>query len=224
MIILGIDTSSAVCGLALSEAASGETVAMAQVALQIPNAHSEKIMPLLAELLLKAGIDKKEIGAIAVSIGPGSFTGLRIGLSTAKGLAYGLRIPLAGIPTLDVIAEKAAFIENPLFVATSSRKNEFYFCSYIKGQRNSDYQVVSADELIKKIKPGTALICDAAEIIKEKIPENIKQEVRFMEESWVYPDTYCLNKLGYRKLAMGQADSLCALVPLYVQGFRGTKM
>lgn len=223
MIILGIDTSSAVCGLALSEAILDEIKPIAQIGLNIPNAHSEKIMLLLEDLLRNAGVDKKSIGAIAVSIGPGSFTGLRIGLSTAKGLAYGLDIPIVSTPTLDVIAEKVKFLENPLVVATTSRKNEFYCCSYEQGQRTSDYLVLTEEELFHKVVPDTVLICDAAERIIGKMPENLRKSVLIMDKSFSYPDAFYVTTMGYRKIISRQTDSLSELVPMYVQGFRGSK-
>lgn len=223
MIILGIDTSSAVCGLALSDAGPGGVQPVAQIGLNIPNAHSEKIMLLLDELLRSASVDKKNIGAIAVSIGPGSFTGLRIGLSTAKGLAYGLQIPIVSVPTLDVIAEKVRFLEKPVVVATPSRKNEYYACSYICGKKTSDYLVVTGEELITHVVPDSVLICDAAFAIINKMPEEIRKKVLVMETTYAYPDAFYVTTMGYRKFVSGQLDSLSSLVPMYIQVFRGSK-
>ena len=224
MIILGIETSSAVCGLALSEAGPEEIRPMGQVGLNIPNAHSEKIMELLDGLLKSADLDKKSIQAIAVSIGPGSFTGLRIGLSTAKGLAFGLQIPVVSVPTLDVIAEKVKFLKIPLIVATTSRRNEYYACTYSNGQRTSDVSVLSGEELIGRLHPDTALVCDAPAAIKEKLPPDLSGKVLIMDKVHAYPDVFFVTTLGYRKFAGGGTDSLDTLVPMYVQGFRGTKM
>jgi tRNA threonylcarbamoyladenosine biosynthesis protein TsaB len=219
MVILGIETSSSVCGLALSDANEEGVKPIAQIGLNIPNAHSEKIMTLLDALLQNAGLDKKNIRGIAVSIGPGSFTGLRIGLSTAKGLAFGLEIPVIGVPTLDVIAEKARFFERPVVVATASRRNEFYFCSYLNGERQIDYLVVSGEELVFRLKSGDILICDTAETLMNKIPSG----VRLLDKIYSYPDSYFATVLGYKKLSGGNVDALDTLAPMYVQGFRGSK-
>lgn len=223
MIILGVETSSAICGLALSEAGSGEIKPIAQVGLNIPNAHSEKIMELLDGLLRSSGLDKKCINAIAVSIGPGSFTGLRIGLSTAKGLAFGLQIPVVSVPTLDVIAEKVRFLKIPLIIATRSRKNEYYACSYLQGKRTSDVSALSGEELIDRLIPDTALICDTPAAIEEKLPSDLKAKILIMDMVYAYPDVFYVTALGYIRLQSGETDPLDTLVPMYIQGFRGSK-
>ncbi|MBL7959634.1 tRNA (adenosine(37)-N6)-threonylcarbamoyltransferase complex dimerization subunit type 1 TsaB [bacterium] len=224
MIILGIDTSSAVCGIALSEAVSDKLKPIAQIGPNIPNTHSEKIMPLLDDLLKTTGVEKKSINAIAISIGPGSFTGLRIGLSTAKGLALGLNIPIVSVPSLDVIAEKVRFIDKTLHIATSSRKDEFYYCSYKQGRRISDYTVLTTMEIINKIEPETVLISDKTEAIINQIPEKTREKVMVMSKEFSYPDVFFVTVLGHRKILNRQMDTLSALVPMYVQGFRGTKV
>ena len=224
MIILGIETSSIVCGLALSDGILQDVRPIAQIGLNIPNAHSEKIMLLMDELLMNSGIEKRNIEGIAVSIGPGSFTGLRIGLSTAKGLAYGLDVPVVGVPTLDVIAEKVKFLDKKLHVATSSRKNEYYYSSYLGGEKIYDYEVVSSEELVNRIQPDSALISDNAMAIVDSIPEKIRKSVLILEKDFAHPDAYYVAKLGYQKILNRQIDSLGSLVPMYVQEFRGSKV
>ncbi len=219
MVILGIETSSRVCGLSLSEAAPGGLTPIGQIGLNIPNAHSERIMTLLDALLQSAGLDKSHLKAIAVSLGPGSFTGLRIGLSTAKGLAYGLDIPLVGVPTLDVIAEPFRFVTAPLIIATVSRKKEYYCCKYSSGERLMDYSVMSEDELVASVKEGDTVISDAGEDLKSQIREG----AIVLDNRHSYPDAYYVSVLGYKKLALGIHDPMDTLVPMYVQGFRGTK-
>jgi len=96
MLILGIDTTTLSCSVALLQ---GDSV-LAELTLNIRKTHSERLMPLLDLMLTEAGIKIEEVGAIAVASGPGSFTGLRIGVSTARALAQGLRIPAARCPPL----------------------------------------------------------------------------------------------------------------------------
>ncbi|MBL7994160.1 tRNA (adenosine(37)-N6)-threonylcarbamoyltransferase complex dimerization subunit type 1 TsaB [bacterium] len=223
MIILGIDTSSAVCGIALSEAVSDKLKPIAQIGPNIPNTHSEKIMPLLDDLLKTTGVERKSLNAIAVSIGPGSFTGLRIGLSTAKGLAFGLNIPIVSVPSLDVIAENVGLVDKTLHIATSSRKDEFYYCSYKQGRRTSDYAVLTTMEIIKKIEPESVLVSDKSEAITSQMPEKTREQVMVMSKEFSYPNVFFVTVLGHRKILNKQIDTLRVLVPMYVQGFRGTK-
>jgi tRNA threonylcarbamoyladenosine biosynthesis protein TsaB len=103
MTVLGIETATRVCGTALVR--DGEVIAESHLA--APQIHSEKLLSLIDGLLRKAGIPVKELDGIACSTGPGSFTGLRIGLSVAKGLAYAADLPLAAVPTLEALALRA---------------------------------------------------------------------------------------------------------------------
>lgn len=98
-LILQIDTSTTICSVALSE--NGETLAV--IDFDEPNAHAAKLTILIAEILKQTNRAMKDLSAVAVSMGPGSYTGLRIGVSTAKGLCYALDIPLIAINTLEAL-------------------------------------------------------------------------------------------------------------------------
>ncbi len=100
MIVLGIETATAVCAVALVD----DDVVRAERRYEIPQAHSEKLMECVDDCLKSAGLILSSIDGIAISIGPGSFTGLRIGLSVAKGLAFAAGKPLVGVPTLEALA------------------------------------------------------------------------------------------------------------------------
>ena len=101
MSILSIDTSSQVSSVSVL---SAECVA-AEISMQGALTHSETLMPHIETALAMARVKKDELDGIAVSIGPGSFTGLRIGLASAKMIAYGLHIPLIAVPTLEALAD-----------------------------------------------------------------------------------------------------------------------
>ncbi|WON95273.1 tRNA (adenosine(37)-N6)-threonylcarbamoyltransferase complex dimerization subunit type 1 TsaB [Sphingobacterium sp. UGAL515B_05] len=98
-LILQIDTSTTVCSVALSE--NGQTLQV--IDLDEPNAHAAKLTILIEEILKQTGRKMQDLNAVAVSMGPGSYTGLRIGVSTAKGLCYALDIPLIAINTLEAL-------------------------------------------------------------------------------------------------------------------------
>ena len=99
--ILCIETSTEICSVALAH--GGDCVAVKEC--NTNNSHAKNMIPFVEEVLQQAAIDKKQLNAIAVGVGPGSYTGLRIGVSTAKGLAYTLGIPAIAISTLECIAE-----------------------------------------------------------------------------------------------------------------------
>ena len=100
MVILGIETCTKTCGVALTD---GRKV-RDEISLRLGLYHSEKLVPLVDEILRRNGMAIQDIDGIAVSIGPGSFTGIRVGVSTARGLGQSLNIPLVGIPSLDALA------------------------------------------------------------------------------------------------------------------------
>jgi tRNA threonylcarbamoyladenosine biosynthesis protein TsaB len=97
---LGIETTSAEGGVAL---VSGEGI-LAETVLPVRAVHSEKVLPAVAGIFDSTGFDPRDLAGIGVSLGPGSYTGLRIGISTASGLSAGLGVPVKGVGTLRVIA------------------------------------------------------------------------------------------------------------------------
>ncbi|MCS4228725.1 tRNA (adenosine(37)-N6)-threonylcarbamoyltransferase complex dimerization subunit type 1 TsaB [Sphingobacterium sp. BIGb0165] len=130
-LILQIDTSTTVCSVALSE--NGQTLAV--IDLDEPNAHAAKVTVLIEQILCETKRSMKELIAIAVSMGPGSYTGLRIGVSTAKGLCYGLDIPLIAINTLEALffgyQEQFGLQEGEAFIPMlDARRMEVYSAVY----------------------------------------------------------------------------------------------
>jgi len=147
-LILQIDTSTTVCSVALSE--NGQTLAV--IDLDEPNAHAAKLTVLIEQILSETERSMKELAAIAVSMGPGSYTGLRIGVSTAKGLCYGLDIPLIAINTLEALffgyQEQFGLQENEAFIPMlDARRMEVYSAIY--------------DHKRDLVKPTSAEIIDA---------------------------------------------------------------
>jgi len=99
---------------------------LAELQVRDPRSHSERLLPSIENLLSTAGLKAADLAAVAVSIGPGSFTGLRIGLAAAKGLAFSLKLPLYGIPTLEVLASNAAPRGTPVCPFIDARRGEVF--------------------------------------------------------------------------------------------------
>lgn len=131
-VILNIETSAETCSVALTE----EGVLLHQLIEEEPMKHSERLAPFISEIMDEAARKEKKIDAVAVSLGPGSYTGLRIGLSTAKGICFGLGVPLIGVPTLQAIAVKAMFCprmwegDELLMPMVDARRMEVYTGAY----------------------------------------------------------------------------------------------
>ena len=134
-LILSIETATSVCSVALHDH-RGALVGI--IELFQDNVHGQKLMPVIESLLQQVGIEREGLDAIAVSMGPGSYTGLRIGVSTAKGMAYALEIPLLGVDTLDALARRSlpfVGVTDTVVPMMDARRMEVY-CKILDGQMN----------------------------------------------------------------------------------------
>ena len=127
--VLGIDTSTDVCA---GVAVDGRPVASGVVADR--RAHAEQLTPLVQRVLAEAGLGFSDLGAIAVGVGPGPFTGLRVGVATAAVLAEALGLPIRGVCSLDVVASQfvsqAQVIDSDFLVVADARRKELYWAQY----------------------------------------------------------------------------------------------
>lgn len=146
--ILQIETATTVCSVALSK--DGETVALKQI--NERNIHAEVITLFIEDMLKETGISYAQLAAIAVSSGPGSYTGLRIGVSTAKGLCFALDKPLIAIETLEAMADG-------LVKDMNLESKETLLCPMIDARRMEVYTAIF-DANDQRIKPTTAEIID----------------------------------------------------------------
>ncbi len=129
MLLLALDTTTTVCSVALGD----EGKLWAEYSLNISKTHSQRLMPLLVDLIRDTGVDKKKIEGIAVTTGPGSFTGIRIGMATALGLSQGLGVPVVGVTTLDALAWAGIFSPGLICPVLDARKDQVYFALYRGG-------------------------------------------------------------------------------------------
>ena len=121
--ILNLETATTNCSVALSK--HGEVIALKEDS-ENGYSHAEKLHVFINEVIQKANISRNQIDAIAVSKGPGSYTGLRIGVSAAKGLCFALDIPLIALPTLQVLAQQATADEGVVIPMLDARRMEVY--------------------------------------------------------------------------------------------------
>src|SRR5262245_4578017 len=126
MRVLAVETSTLAGGAALLDGG----LVVGEYTLDVSLTHSERLMGAVDRLLSDAGWTVRDLEGLAVSVGPGSFTGLRIGLSTVKGLALALTIPIAAVPTLDALATLLPFAALPVCPVLDARKREVYASLY----------------------------------------------------------------------------------------------
>lgn len=225
MKILFLDTSSRFLSLAVSD----DSRVLSQVHRLLDRKVSVKLVTLIERMLKKAHISLKEIDGFCVSKGPGSFTGLRIGITCVKGLAYVLGKPVVAIPSLDILAQNVEKIkkivkdrEDTLQVCpvVDARQNKVYACLYqfqdgiIK--RKSDYLLLPIGELLKKIKGRTIFLGDAISIYREEILKVKNIKPIFAEEKLWYPKTAQAVSLAMKRFRQGKFDNVDSLTPLYL--------
>ncbi len=217
MLILALDTATLVSSVAL--AVPGRL--LAELTMQTKKTHSERLMPHIEQLLSLADADKADVGAVAVSIGPGSFTGLRIGLATAKALAYALKIPLIGVPTLAALAFGCPAPGALLAPTMDAQKGNIYVALY-RWQAGDLVEVMppavlehtaAAAELAAR--GGQALILGEA---VEMYGEAFRQAGHVLAEPHVaMPRAGSVALLGARLAAAGVSHDVMTLEPLYIR-------
>lgn len=173
MKILAIDTTGLVASVALVD----ETKTIAEFTTNFKKTHSQTIMPMIEQVVKMVELDLKDIDYIACSSGPGSFTGLRIGAATAKGLAHGLDKKIIPIPTLDAMAYNISYSENLIVPIMDARRNQVYGCVY-KNETNlekiTNYLATDINELleiVKNLNKKAIFLGDGVPVFKERIKE-----------------------------------------------------
>src|SRR3954452_6051796 len=151
MLVLGIESSTAQVGVAIG----GHEGVLAQAHSSRGKRHAENLTPAIDFVRRQARIDLDEISCIAVDLGPGLFTGLRVGVASAKALAYALRVPMIGVPSLDLLAFPVRFSPRRIVAAIDARRGELFYAFYrqVPGgmQRLSDHQIGTPDDLASEL-------------------------------------------------------------------------
>ncbi len=156
--ILAFDTSGSVLTVAL-QANSCLYTHSAAYGLR----HSEYLLPSIERILMQAECSIDDIDLIAATKGPGSFTGLRVSMATAKGLAFGREIPMVFIPTLDVYQHPYSWFEGKVMPVIDARKNRYYTAVYRRGQMESDIYDIPADDLLNLASLHTPVLITGAD-------------------------------------------------------------
>jgi len=193
-VLLALDTSTPAVTVALHDG----TGVVAEHTVIDARRHTELVAPSIAGVLGDAGADRRDLDAIVVGVGPGPFTGLRIGLVTARTLGAALGIPVSGVCSLDVIAAEAA-VDGSLVVVTDARRKEVYVASYTGGRRTAGPDVVAPGAAATDLPAAGA----GAVLYLDAFPNAIPPE---------YPSARVLAEM----VATGVAD-LVAPDPLYLR-------
>jgi tRNA threonylcarbamoyladenosine biosynthesis protein TsaB len=216
-VLLAVETATRVMSVALLD---GERV-VAEISSDDARVHSERLLPGIDRLLELAGISLDQVGAFAVSIGPGSFTGLRIGLATVKAFALDERRPVVAVPTLAALCAVAAGASGPVAALLDARRGEAYAAAVAAAGDPEPNQlpdsVFTPEALAAALPPHTTLVIgeDAAPFAEKLVA--LRPDLRALAAGGGVARAARVGWLGRKLLAAGQAAPAAALVPRYLR-------
>ena len=215
MRILGIDTSSKFLSIALGR---DDDIIMEENYL-LDRQHSSLLVPKIDELLKKSGLSIKAVDAFIVGLGPGSFTGLRIGVSTVKGFGIACGKPCIGVPSIDALAFNAPADAEFIVPVIDAKRGQVYSAMYKKERgrviKKAGYFLMPITGLMKKVRYPAVFLGDALGLYSREIKDLNKESVFLKEENW-YPRAGNLIKLGIKNIKKSGKIGLNKLKPIYL--------
>ena len=220
MKILALETATVAGSVAIVDDNKG---LIGEVRVDVKVAHSERLMPSVEWLLNASGLSINDIDAFAVSIGPGSFTGLRIGLSTAKGLAFSTGKPLVPVKTLDAFARTLVYCSYTICPMLDARKNEVYaglyrweddLCKKIMPET-----AISPETLLSEIKGNGPLLFTGDGTLKyhEVIEETLKKDAVFAPSYRMSPSASSVAEIAFETLEQSDLPDPVSIIPFYIR-------
>ncbi|NMC14464.1 MAG: tRNA (adenosine(37)-N6)-threonylcarbamoyltransferase complex dimerization subunit type 1 TsaB [Chloroflexi bacterium] len=214
-VILAIDTSTRLVGLALYDGAK----VLAESTWESRDFHTVELAPAVEDMLKRAQLSAADLGAVAVAIGPGSFTGLRIGLALAKGLALALCIPLIGVPTLDIVAAAQPLCDLPLAAVLRAGRGRlatgWYENENNKWKLSAKIQVFTAQTLCEKI-TSPAVVCGELNAAERQVFFETNPHVIVASPAQSLRRPSILAEIGWQRWQANQVDDPASLSPIYL--------
>lgn len=218
MIILGISTSTSQVGCAIG----GHEGVISSAHVNRGRRHAETLAPAIRFVADQAGVSLDEIGCVAVDLGPGLFTGLRVGIATAKAFAFAREVPMVGISSLDLLALPVRFAEQRIVAVLDARRGELFHAAYrqVPGgiQRLGEPGVCSPDDLANELiadRHGALLVGDGALRYQELFSSLDRVEIA--EQQHAYPSASSLVMLAHAQAMREQFVPSWELKPIYLR-------
>jgi tRNA threonylcarbamoyladenosine biosynthesis protein TsaB len=212
--ILNIETATKNCSVALAK--DGKTILCKEIA-EEGYSHAERLHVFIEEIITEAGIIYKDLSAVAVSQGPGSYTGLRIGVSAAKGLCYALDIPLIAVDTLKTLASQLKILDGLIIPMLDARRMEVYsaiFTPDFENKRAILAEIITENSFVD-FQETLYFVGDCAEKCKTVLT---KDNFVFVDEI-KYPSAKEMSLLSFEKFKINDTVDVAYFEPYYLKDF-----
>ncbi len=224
MKVLAIETSTLSGGAALLD---GDEL-VGEYTLNVRTTHSERLLGAVDRLLQDAGWTPEALEGLVVAVGPGSFTGLRIGVSTVKALAFSLKIPVAAVSTLEAMARALPFARHPVCPVLDARKSEVYAALFhwegVRLVRDWEDQALAPEDLCRRLVEAAApsagpviFVGDGVRVCGVRFKEQFGPRALFAPAARQLPSAACVGELGGARLRAGEVVDPIALAPCYLR-------
>ena len=214
--ILAIDTSTQWMGISIFDGC----LVLYEKVWKTNRRHTVELSPAIANALHDTGIDRKYLKGVAVALGPGSFTSLRIGLAVAKGFSLSLHIPLIGVPSLNITARGIPAQDIDLICLLRAGRGRFaamkYVCMEGKWGSIGELSVVSAFELEKSITSRT-LVCGEMDPDEKKILARRWRNIKFADPPLNIRRPSILANIAYERFVINDFDDASSITPIYLR-------
>ena len=213
--LLAVDTSTQMVGIALYN----EDRVIGELYWHSRNYHTVELAPAIQYLFAHCDITPQSLHALGVALGPGSFTGLRIGLALVKGMARGLNLPVIGIPTLDVVAAAQPVSDSKLAAVLQAGRKRlavgWYHVERGAWTRQGDYEVLSVEELTEKITTPT-LVCGELNAVERRSLVRQNRSVQLVTTARAQRTPAMLAELAWARWQRDNVDNASTLTPIYL--------
>lgn len=217
MIVLAVDSASR----SSSAAIVGSDSVLAETTLVKNETHSRHIMGMIDGVLTVSGLDIRDVSAFAVTVGPGSFTGVRIAVSAVKGMAFATGKPVVGISTLDALAAPVSQSRNAVCAMMDARRGEVYYARYAcetgEMQKTGPEQVAQPAEAIEKIDTACCFVGDGAVAYRSEIVAALGSRAEFRPHYDNIVRAAVVGALAFKQLDAGSARPPETLAPQYLR-------
>ena len=215
--ILNLETATKNCSVSISQ--NGKTILCKEMA-EAGYSHAEKLHVFIEESLKESKLSFNDLSAIAVSQGPGSYTGLRIGVSAAKGLGFALNLPLISVDTLQVLASQLSITEGVIIPMIDARRMEVY--SAIFTSKFDKIREVQAEILTENSFEGISETIHFVGDCAEKAKTVLTNANFIFHEEIIYPSANEMGVLSYQKFQQNEFEDVAYFEPYYLKDFMAT--